>query len=152
MEKTTYKQLADSLFNKIKDYNFANMDEETAYSIVINYISPATIKFQSCTQDLTDRDDELQEFGYVLTYENFELLVNYMVIEWLTSNYITTAQALKSRLSTSDFHSLQQSQMLAKAVELRATLLSENDSLAINKSYSPKYSKLYEVATGRKKV
>lgn len=151
MANTTYKELADRFFNKILDYNFTSgMTEETAYEIAIGYIGAACSKFESCTQDVNDRDDVLQEFNYRLTPNNQEILCNYMVIEWLTSNYITTAQSLKSRLSTSDFHALGQKDMLAKALEVRDTLKAENDQLSINKSY--KESKLYDIVTNRKKV
>ena len=40
--------------------------------------------------------------------------------------------------------------MLGKALELRSMLKSENDQLAINKSY--KDSKLFEIVANRKKV
>lgn len=151
MANTTYKELADKFFNKILDYNFASgMNEETAYEIAISYTDAACSKFESCTQDLDSRDDVLQEFDCVLTPNNKEILCNYMVIEWLTSNYITTSQALKARLSTSDFHALGQKDMLAKALEVRDVLKSQNDQLAINKSY--KGSELYDIVTNRKKV
>ena len=78
------------------------------------------------------------------------MLCNYMVIEYLDSNYILTSSALKARLSSSDFKSLGQKDMLAKALEVRDVLKSENDQLAINKSY--KDSKLFEIVTNRKKV
>lgn len=150
MGNTTYQELADALFNKIKDYDYLSMNEATAYEIVINYIKPASVKFQSCTQDLDDRDDEIQEFNLKLSNTNFEILVNYMVIEWLTSNYILTNQALKARLSTTDFHSLGLKDMLAKVTELRSSLMAENDQLAINKSY--KGSTLFDLVVNRKKV
>lgn len=151
MANTTYKALADKFFNKILDYNFANgMTEETAYEIAIGYIDAACNQFESCNQDLEKRDDILKEFDFELTRNNQVMLVNYMVIEWLTSNYITTSQALKARLSSSDFHALGQKDMLAKALEVRAALKSENDQLAINKSY--KKSELYDIVTNRKKV
>lgn len=147
---THYAELADIFFNKIKDYDLANMDENVAYEIAIGYIDSACSQFQSCTQDLDNRDDELESFGIQLSNSNKQMLVNYMVIEYLDSNYIKTSQALKSRLSTSDFHSLQLSNMLGKAMELRSMLKSENDQLAINKSY--KDSKLFDLVTNRKKV
>lgn len=151
MANTTYKELADRFFNKILDYNFTSgITEKTAYEIAISYIDAACNKFESCTQDINDRDDILKEFNYQLTSNNQEILCNYMVIEWLTSNYITTSQSLKSRLSTSDFHALGQKDMLAKALEVRDTLKAENDQLSINKSY--KESKLYDIVTNRKKV
>jgi len=150
MDHTTFRELADAFFNKIKDYDFINMDESSAYEIAISYISPASVKFQNCTQDLDDFDDELQQFGFRFTNINFEILVNYMVIEWLTSNYITTQTALKARMSTADFHKYDNNNLLAKAIEVRSALKTENDQLAINKSY--KTSKIFDVAINRKKV
>lgn len=150
MANTTYRELADSVFNKIKDVDFASIDEEVAYQIVIGYIRPAIVAFQSAKQDLSDRDDSLEQFNFVLTDETFIILVNYMVIEWLNANFILTSTALKARLSTSDFHALGQKDMLAKAMELRSMLKSENDQLAINKSYRD--SKLFDLVTNRKKV
>ena len=149
MANTTYKELADAVFDKIKDVDFVNMDEGTAYEIVVGYMRPAIVAFQSATQDLSDRDDELAEFNFKLTDVTFVILVNYMIIEWLTSNYILTSNALNSRLSSSDFHSLNLHNQLNKAIELRDELKSENDQLAINKSY--KDSKLFNIVS-RKKV
>lgn len=149
MANTTFKEIADIFFNKIKDYSFLSLPEETAYEVAIGYIKPAILKFQSCTQSL-EIDDILQEFSEKLTDNNIQMLVNYMCIEYLDSNYILTSQALKSRLSTADFHATGQKDMLAKALEVRSTLKSENDQLAINKSY--KDSKLFEIVTNRKKV
>lgn len=147
---TQYQELVDIFFNKIKDYDLANMDENIATEIAIGYIDSACSQFQSCTQDLDNRDDELGQFGIKLSNTNKQMLVNYMCIEFLDSNFLRVSQALKSRLSTSDFHSLQNPQQLAKVIELRTMLKSENDQLAINKSY--KNSKLFDLVTNRKKV
>lgn len=150
MANTTYKELADAVFLKIKDHSFCEMSEDIAYEIVIGYMKPAIVAYQSATVDLSDRDDELAEFNFKLSDTTFVILVNYMVLEWLDSNYIRTSSALKSRLSSSDFHSLQLSNQLGKAMELRTLLKTENDQLAINKSY--KDSKLFDLVTNGKKV
>ena len=150
MANTTYKELADAVFLKIKDHSFCEMSEDIAYEIVIGYMKPAIVAYQSATDDLSDRDDELAEFNFKLSDTTFVILVNYMVLEWLDSNYIRTSSALKARLSSSDFHSLQLSNQLGKAMELRILLKTENDQLAINKSY--KDSKLFDLVTNRKKV
>lgn len=150
MANTTYKELADSVFRKIKDRSFCEISEDLAYEIVIGYIKPAIVAFQSATEDLANRDDELAEFGFHLSDTTFEILSNYMVIQWLTSNYILTNQSLKARLTTSDYHALGLKDMLAKAIELRADLMKENDQLAINKSYRD--SKLFDLVVNRKKV
>ena len=150
MANTTYKELADAVFLKIKDHSFCEISEDIAYEIVIGYMKPAIVAYQSATEDLSDRDDELAEFNFKLNDTTFVILANYMVLEWLDSNYIRTSSALKSRLSSSDFHSLQLSNQLGKAMELRTLLKTENDQLAINKSY--KDSKLFDLVTNRKKV
>ena len=151
MANTTYKELADYVFRKIKDSDFAQMiNEEIAYDIVIGYLRSAIVMFDNCKQDLSDRDDILQEFNYTLNDDTFIILCNYMVIEWLTSEFILTRQNLKARLSTSDYHKIDTKDMLGKAMELRSMLKSENDQLAINKSY--KDSKLFDIVTNRKKV
>lgn len=147
---TTYQELADSLFNKIKSYDFLEMDEDTAYQIVINYIRPAIVKFQSCKQDLSNRDDLLAQFNFTLTDDTFEILVNYMVIEWLTSNYILTWDALKSSLTSSDFKKIDTKDMLTKTMELRKTLMDENNKIGINKSY--RNSNIFEMCKNRKRV
>lgn len=150
MANTTYSSLVSSFFNKIKDHMFIELDEQTAFDLVVTYISPACNQFQSCTQDLDNRDDELQEFGEQLSQSNYDMLVNYMVIEYLDSNYLRTSQALRSRLTANDFHSLNLDRQLSKVMELRSMLKSENDQLAINKSY--KNSTLFDIVTNRKKV
>lgn len=150
MTNTTYRDLADAVFDKIKDVDFADIDEEIAYQIVIGYMRSAIVAFQSAKQDLSDRDDMLEQFNFVLMDETFVILVNYMVIEWLNANFILTSSALKTRLSSSDFHSLNLHNQLGKALELRSILKNENDQLAINKSY--KNSKLFDLVTSRKKV
>lgn len=150
MYNTTYKELADACFNKFKDIDLASVNENIAYEIVTGYISSACVQFQSCTQDLMDRNDDLGEFNFRLTSENFNMLVNYMIIEWLDSNYILTTNTLKSRLSSSDFHSLNTYNMLGKLMELRDMLKSENDQLSRNKSYLK--SDIFEKVSNRRKV
>lgn len=135
-KNTQYRELADAVFLKIKDLDLAELPEDIAYKIVMSYIRPACVQFQSCNgQDLFDRDDSLEEFNFRLTDTNFELLCNYMVIQWLDSQILTT-NMLKARLSPADFHATSYPQQLGKLMDLRKTLKDENDQLAINKSYA----------------
>lgn len=148
MVNTTFRELADSVFLKIKDLDLAQLPEDIAYQVVIGYIKPACVQFQSCNeQDLFDRDDDLQQFNFKLSDINFEILSNYMIISWLDSQILTT-NTLKSRLVPSDFKSLNLHNQLGKLMELRTLLKSENDQLAINKSY--KDSELFDIVTKRR--
>lgn len=151
MANTRYKELADYVFRKIKDSDFGDMmSEEIAYDIVIGYLRSAIVMYENCKQDLSKRDDVLQEFEMQLEDNTFIILCNYMVIEWLSSEFILTRQSLKARLSTSDYHKIDTKDMLAKAMQLRSILKSENDQLAINKSY--KGSQLFDLVLNRKQV
>ena len=124
--------MADVFYNKIRDYNFLSMSEDTADSIVIGYIPKACLMFECCDQDLNDRDDELQQFNYELNRTNKEILLNFMLIAYIDAEYICIPQMLRSRLTTSDFRSLNLHNQLTKVMELRNSLKSENDQLAIN--------------------
>lgn len=147
---TRYSVLVDKFFSKIKDYDLATLDEKTAEKIAIGYIAPACLMFESCNQDLDDRDDIMGEFNFQLSPTNIEILSNFMTIEFIDSNYLRTSAVLKSRLSSADFKSLNLQQQLSKVMELRSMLKSENDQLAINKSY--KNSTLFDLVAKRKKV
>ena len=37
MANTTYTELANAVFDKLKDYDFLKMTEDAAYEVVINY-------------------------------------------------------------------------------------------------------------------
>ena len=149
MANTKYKELEDAVFNKIKDLDLAQLPEDIAYRIVSTYLRPAIVTFKQCKQDLSDRDDELEEFNFQLTDNNFILLSNFMVIQWLDSQILTT-NMLKPRLTPSDFKSLDLKNHLAKLLDLRTTLKSENDQLAIDTSYEN--TNMFNAVVNRKKV
>lgn len=148
MKNTTYSQLYDSVFPKIKDFDLAEMEQNEAYGIIADYLRPAIVMFSGCTQNLSDRDDLLGEFNYHLNDENFEILSNYMAICYLDSNYIRTQSALKSALSSTDFHKYDNKDMLSKAIEVRSMYKKENDKLMIDYSY--KSSNMFEQVIKRK--
>lgn len=136
---TTYYDLCNSVFGKIKDYGLAGLDKNVAFQIIMEYIDPAITMFSGCTQDLSNRDDDLGEFLFPLTSNNFQILSNYMVICYLDANYIRTGEMLKSHLSSTDFHKYDNKDTLVKVKEIREMYKNENDQLMINYSY-PKSS------------
>ena len=136
---TTYYDLCNSVFGKIKDYGLAGLDKNVAFQIIMEYIDPAITMFSGCTQDLSNRDDDLGEFLFPLTSNNFQILSNYMVICYLDANYIRTGEMLKSHLSSTDFHKYDNKDTLGKVKEIREMYKNENDQLMINYSY-PKSS------------
>ena len=134
-QNTTYQDLCDSVFSKIKDYGLAGLDKDIAFSIILEYLNPAILMFSGCAQDLDDRDDELRAFNFCLSNKNFQILSNYMVICYLDANYIRTGEMLKSHLSSTDFHKYDNKDTLGKVKEIREMYKEENDQLMINYSY-----------------
>lgn len=137
---TTYKELYNSVYSKIKDYDFCEMLESEADAILHDYIRPAILKFEDCSQDLTDRDDEAEQFNTDLTDINFEILSNFMVVEYLDATYIRTTMMLKAYMSTSDFHKYDNKDVLGKVIEVRDMYKRENKQLMINYSIRDKDS------------
>lgn len=137
---TTYKELFSSVYSKIKDYDFCEMLESEADAILRDYIRPAILKFEDCSQDLTDRDDEAEQFNIDLTDINFEILSNFMVVEYLDATYIRTPMMLKAYMSTTDFHKYDNNNVLAKVIEVRDMYKRENKQLMINYSIRDKDS------------
>ena len=111
---TTYKELCDSVYTKIKDYNLVKLLEKDADDIIKDYIRPAILKFECCNQDLSDRDDVIESFNIDLSDINFEILTNFMVIEYLDSTYVRTTLMLESYMSNTDFHKYDNERMLSR--------------------------------------
>ena len=80
---TSYKELYNSVYSKIKDYDFIAMSEDEADEILHDYIRPAIVDFEDCKQDLSDRDETLKSFNIDLTDINFEILSNFMVLSFV---------------------------------------------------------------------
>lgn len=144
---TSYKELYNSVYSKIKDYDFIAMSEDEADEILHDYIRPAIVDFEDCKQDLSDRDEALKSFNIDLTDINFEILSNFIVIKYIEATYINTPMALKAYMSTADFHKYDNKDVLGKVVEVRDGYLKRNKQLMINYSIRSKDSglvKLYE--------
>lgn len=118
------------------------MTEEEAMAIIVDYISAGCARFQSCKQDLYDRDDTLEEFNIQLTPLEQEILVAYMVAEFIDSTYIRTPLLLKPSLQTKSFYSLMEKQQLKAMLELRKDLLRSAANLEIQ--YSLKGSTMFQ--------
>lgn len=148
---TSYQELYNSVYSKIKDYDFITMTEDEANEILHDYIRPAIVDFEDCKQDLSDRDETLNSFNIDLTDINFEILSNFMVIKYIEATYINTPMALKAYMSTADFHKYDNKDVLGKVVEVRDSYLKRNKQLMINYSIRSKDSsltKLYEEKGG----
>lgn len=132
---TPYQVLLDSVLSKIKDYDFLNLSEQQVYGILSDYIRPAIVRFRSCKQNLKERDDFLQCFNCELTDEEIEILSDFMVIEYLDSNYIRVPAAMKQVLSNKDFNTYSPANLLEKVTAVRNRYMAEAKQLMRDYSY-----------------
>ena len=133
MAATPYTVLYDSVLSKIKDYDFLNLNQYDIYDVLRDYVRPAIVSFRICKVDLSDRDDE--GFNVKLNDTEIEILSNYMVINYLDSNYIRVPLALKQSLSSKDFKVFSPANQLEKLVALRETYRKDNETLLSRYSY-----------------
>lgn len=124
---TPYTVLYESVLSKIKDYDFLSLDEQDIYDVLSDYVRPAIVSFRICKVDLSDRDDD--GFHITLNDTEIEILSNYMVINYLDSNYIRVPLALKQTLSSRDFNAFSPANQLDKLISVRNKYLSDNETL-----------------------
>lgn len=126
---TPYEKIYSNLLPKFHSYEILAMPTEEIEDYLHDFLLSATVKFHVCRQDLTDRDDELQQFNIDLTDLEIEILTNYLLLEYLDSTYIRTALLLKVNLSSSDFNTFSPANLLDKLLSMHDTYLSENEGL-----------------------
>ena len=126
---TPYSKLYSNLLPKFKDFNIPLMEINEIEEMLKDYLIPAITRFYVCAKDLSNRDDEIKCFNEELTDDEVEILSNYMLIEFVDSNYIRVPSILKATLSSSDFNAFSSANLLAKLLEMRNTYMEENETL-----------------------
>ena len=126
---TPYEKIYSNLLPKFHSYEIIKMPSEEIEEYLHDFLLAAITRFHVCRQDLSDRDDELQQFNVDLSDLEVEILSNYLLLEYLDSTYIRTALLLKVNLSSSDFNSYSPANMLDKLLSMHDTYLSENEAL-----------------------
>ena len=126
---TPYEKLYENLLPKFRSYEIPLMSTEQVKDYLHDFLVPATSRFHVCRKDLTDRDDVLQRFNVDLSDIYIEILSNYLLIEYIDSEYIRVPSLLKIQLPSSDFKSYSSANMLEKLMNMHSTYLKENETL-----------------------
>jgi len=126
---TPYSSLYDSVLPKFKDFDIPIMTVEEVYEMLHDYLRPAIVSFHICKKDLSDRNDESQQFNVDLNDSEVEILSNYMLLSYLDSNYIRVPTILKANLSSKDFNAFSPANFLDKLLLMHKTYLEENETL-----------------------
>lgn len=126
---TPYNKLYANLLPKFKNYDIPLMNIEEIEDMLKDYLVPAIARFHVCLKDLSDRNDDEGVFNIDLDDNEVEILSNYMLIEFIDSNYIRVPSILKATLSSTDFNAFSPANLLSKLLDMRNTYLNENETL-----------------------
>lgn len=126
---TPYEKIYANLLPKFRDYEIPMMSVDEVKDYLHDYLVPAIARFHVCRKDLNDRDDLVQRFNVDLSDTEIEILSNYLLLEYIDSNYIRTSTLLKVNLSSTDFNSYSPANMLDKLMAMHRDYLAENEGL-----------------------
>ena len=126
---TPYEKIYESLLPKFRSYEIAFMSVDEVKEYLHDFLIPAIAKFHVCRKDLKDRDDILERFNVDLSDSEIEILSNYLLLEYLDSEYVRTPTLLKLALPSTDFKAFSPANMLEKLINMHKTYLSENETL-----------------------
>lgn len=126
---TPYEKLYDNLLPKFRSYEIPLMTTEEVKDYLHDFIIPAVSRFHVCRKDLNDRDDILQRFNVELSDIEIEILSNYLLIEYIDSEYIRVPSLLKVQLPSSDFRAFSPANFLDKLLNMHKTYTTENETL-----------------------
>lgn len=126
---TPYEKLYENLLPKFRSYEIPLMSTEEVKDYLHDFIIPAISRFHVCRKDLSDRDDVIQRFNADLSDIEIEILSNYLLIEYIDSEYIRVPSLLKVQLPSSDFRVFSPANFLDKLMAMHRTYVTENETL-----------------------
>ena len=126
---TPYEKIYENVLPKFKSYDILKMTENEVKEYLHDYLISAISRFHVCNKDLSNRDDNLEQFNVDLSDIEIEILSNYIVIEYLDSNYIKVPSLLKVALPSKDFIAYSPANMLDKLTVMHDMYRKENEGL-----------------------
>lgn len=126
---TPYEKIYDNLLPKFRSYEIPLMTTEEVKDYLHDFLIPAISRFHVCRKDLNDRDDIVQRFNIELSDIEIEILSNYLLIEYIDSEYVRTPSLLKVQLPSSDFKVFSPANFLDKLMAMHKTYVTENETL-----------------------
>lgn len=86
IQKTQYSEIYGRFLNKIEDTELVKMEHEDRHAMIKEWFLTALGMIEldklKIVADLTDRDDDLEEFNSHLTNAEIEGIALYMVVAW----------------------------------------------------------------------
>jgi len=136
---TPYVLINDLFMSQINDYRLISIynedvlnDTTNLNTYLLGFMILAMPEFTSCTQDLSDRDDETNmEFNFVMTDENKKILSKLMVKEWLAKELKDILQ-MRWNITDTDFKHYSEAQNTKSKQDVLSELREECSQLLID--------------------
>ena len=148
---TPYEKLYENLLPKFRSYEIPLMSTDEVKDYLHDFLIPAVSRFHVCRKNLNDRDDIVQMFNADLSDIEIEILSNYLLIEYIDSEYIRVPSLLKISLPSSDFKAFSNANMVDKLVSMRTKYLTENETLLSRYAWMGIKESGVKLGTGYKK-
>lgn len=149
---TPYEKLYENLLSKFRSYEIPLMTVEEVKDYLHDFLTPAISRFHVCRKDLNDRDDIIQRFNVELSDVEIEILSNYMLIEYIDSEYVRTPSLLKIQLPSSDFKVYSPANFLDKLMSMHKTYVTENETLLSRYAWMGAKESGIKLGAGYKKI
>lgn len=114
---TTYSDVYSWFLDKVSAYSLTMFTDIEKEEIVYGYLRSTCAKFQCCAIDLSDRNEDLQEFNNELDDEILDILSEGMIVAWLKPK-LYNEEKLSNSLSTKDYSLASPANLLAKITEV----------------------------------
>lgn len=92
---TSYETIYNRFVQKVTDFNIVELDDYSLDNMLDGWLKSAIVRTRKCEHDLSQRDEELQEFTEDLSDLEIELLALGMVDAWVTPMLNSTELTLQ---------------------------------------------------------
>lgn len=141
---TPFSNIYERFSTKVDDYILDDMFQlsiEDYEDYIYNFFRSAIVKFSSCKQDLSDRDNETQQFNITLTDLEEEILAEKMVVEWMQKE-VNNTKEMRLALSNIDWKRYAEANNLNAKSNLLEAMRENADNLETRYAYSGFFKEL----------
>lgn len=118
MTPTSFESIYARCRTRIRDYDKEGYTDELFQQMERDLLDAAIDDFADiCVQDLTNLDDELEQFNIELSRKEQSILALSMIVHWFEP-YVYNSDALKNVMSTKDFSLFSPANLLEKMTDL----------------------------------
>jgi len=119
---TPYSDIYDIALVEIRDYKLDKLYtlSPTNFAIYLNgFLLKAIPKFDNCIKDLSDRNETTKQFNKTLDDDEKDLLAEYLVVAWLTSEINDVRQLTGMMQNGKEARRYSEANLLDKKIALR---------------------------------